>query len=414
MKSKVRKIGFLIALLVLVAATLTACQLNATIDEKLDKYGLSAQITYHANGGRINGNETLYFADVYYKEGSKALNLGIDEKNGSLSVVRENYSFIGWYYPAKNADGSIQYTNEEKDEVVLSDEEFDFSSYRAKTGDEIHLYALWMAEQQVNYLLAPEDKIDNKLVIGDKTYLANVNDADNRLREEKFDSQISISKPKDPFNGKATNYTFVEYYTDAECTNPVKWPVKRTGESTDIIIYAKYLPSEWKAVRTASEFSKIFSAMNNTGKYYILNDIDGKGMTIDVKANATFSGVIEGNGYTISNVTFNNAKLQNSNVASIFGRIISGAKIANITLKDCKTNFKANTNSNIYAYYFAESIADDATIANVKIDGGELFVNTLSEGSSWLNSAESTPLCNGGEDRLTIVKAPALTDKNEY
>lgn len=411
MKSKVRKIGFLIALLVLVAATLSACQLNDTLEDKKEEFNLNAVISYHANGGRIEDNENLLFANIYYRAGDKAMNLGIDQiTDGNCSVVRSNYTLEGWYYPARNADGSIIYEDEQGDIAQLGNK-FDFSTYTIKENDDIVLYANWLRNQKVNYLLAPEDKIDNKLVVGENVYTV----GGTPVSESNFDRYSSIGEPTmDPLFGEAKNYTFVGYYTDAECTVPAKWPIKRTADGTDTNVYVKYLPSDWTVISTVNDLYKMFGKTVNTGKYYLKNNIDGKGMDINVAASATFSGMIEGNGYTISNVTFNNAKLQNSNVASIFGRIISGAKIANITIKDCGTNFKANFNSNIYAYYFAESIADDATITNVKIDGGELFVNTLSEGSSWLNNADNAPLCNGGEDRLTIVNAPTLSHVDEY
>lgn len=419
MNSKAKKICLLAVMLVILATILTACQLNDTLEDKLNQYGLSAKITYYANGGSVNGNNSLSSAELYYKEGSKAYNAGIDDKtDGTFSVSRENYSFIGWYYPQKNGDGSLKYN--EKTNLVELGEAFDFENYVAKSGDAIELYAKWAKNQSIKYVLASEVLIGDKLVYEDDakdtiTKLAYKDIADGEdentyvIASEDFGIYEYVNERSgDPLGGLATNYSFVGYYSDAECQNPVKWPIYRTDEERDIIVYAKYLPSEWTVVSTADEFASIFSKEDNTGKYYIKNDIDGTGKTVTLKANATFNGVLNGNGFSVSNFTFN-GNVNNYARASIFGDIAENAEIKDITFNNTNVSFVASRNANITVYFFASDIEDDANITNVVINGGNMEVFLTNGTPTWLNSTETCPLYNGSERQgITVVEMPTL------
>lgn len=416
MNSKAKKICLLAVMLVILATILTACQLNDTLDDKLDKYNLKAKITYYANGGTVNGNNALDSAELYYKEGDKVFNAGIDEKtDGTFSVTRENYSFIGWYYPQKNGDGSLKYNA--KTNLVELGEAFDFKNYVAKSGDEIELYAKWAKNQSIKYVLASETLIDNKLVYEDSNkntitkyaYRKIADDEDENeyenayvIKSEDFGIYEYVSeRGKDPLGGTAKNYTFVGYYSDAECKTPVKWPIYRTDAEEDIVVYAKYLPSEWTVIKTRDEFAKIFTKTNadsnltNNGKYYIKDDIDGMGTKIAIKSNTSFKGVIYGNGFTVSNFTFQNIAVGNLEETSIFGNIASEAVIKDITLKDIDVNFYASRSANINVYVFANEIDENATISNVALNGVNVKININSGNASWMNRAESCPLYNG-------------------
>lgn len=419
MNSKARKICLLVVMLVLFASILTACQLNDTLEDKLDKYDLKAKITYHANGGNVNDTIGLNSAAVYYKEGDKVYNMMVDKKtDGTLSVSRDNYTFVEWCYPQTNEDCSLKYND---DDLVELGDAFDFSSYVAKDGDSIDLYAKWVKNQSVQYLLATEDMINNKLVYTDNNQTITVN-AGECVSVEPFEKSYIEEKTMDPLMKKAEDYSFVGYYYDAECKNPVKWPIESTNEDKDITIYVKYVPSEWTVIKTATEFAsifgeqsdkddKVFSAYESiTGKYYIRNDIDGTDITIKDAKDVTFSGVIMGNGFTVSNFTFQNDSVASYSSVSMFGDIESGSVIENITFKDINVSYKANNKAKILAYFFAGDIKDDATISNVAIDGGTMTVNLVNPSTMWLNEAETCPIYNGN-DKITITAAPTLEVK---
>lgn len=415
MASKVRKVCLLIAVLLIVTATLTACHFGNTLEGDIEKYDLKAKITYHGNGGFINDNDALEYAYVYYKEGDNAFNIGTDTLvSGTLFIKRENYTLLGWYYPAKNDDGTLKYTDEEKG-IVAVDKEFDFANYKAKEGDDIDLYALWLPNQKVEYILAAEESINNQLVVGDKTYTV----GGEALKIEDFGTKDSISQPsKDPFFGAvADNYTWAGYYEDPECTIPVTWPVHRTTEEGNIKIYAKYLSKDWTVINNADDFLAIFGAKatstskyyvgneNVSGKYYIAKDITFGTDYLQVAPNSTFSGVIRGNGHTLSGLKVQTFRV--SSTISLFGNVTSGAKIEDIILQNCNVSYTLANNAYINAYLFASSIDEGATISNVVIDGGSIKVNAGATGALWINkSTNIVELINAGtlHSGITVAK----------
>lgn len=70
------------------------------------------------------------------------------------------------------------------------------------------------------------------------------------------------------------------------------------------------------------------------GYYELLGNIDATGITISHSGGGYFTGLFEGNGYTVSNLTIAPA-------SSLFGKLYAGAKIANFGLKNLKAT-KAN------------------------------------------------------------------------
>ncbi len=393
MKSRAKRTSLLIVLLVIVAMMLTACKLNDTLEDKLDQYNLSALITYHVNGEgcKVSGSESFNSADIYYQAGAKAFNVG-EDTTVDFSITRENYALVGWYYPATNEDGSVKYIDKEKDIVELG-EKFDFSTYVAKSGDKIDLYAKWAKNQGIVYVLASEETIENRLVYGDKTY-----EAGDVLKNEGFGIYEYIDMPTgDPFDGKA-GYAFVGYYSDAECKKPLSGRVNRTGEEEDIKIYVKYLPSDWIVIKDGADFAKIFSATD--GKYYIANNIDGNGAEeIKVSANATFSGIIRGNGYTIANFKFKNGSIKSFDDISVFGEITSSAEISDITFHGLNVSFSASMQ--FYAYFFASKIQDGAKISNVTIDGG-----TMKKHNNWVNNESDGWIIGTAHEGIKISQEP--------
>lgn len=393
MNSRVKKTSLLIILLVIVAMMLTACKLNDTLEDKLNENNLVAKITYHVNGEgcKVSGNETFNSADIYYQAGSKAFNVGVDT-TVDFSITRENYNLSGWYYPATNEDGSVKYIDKEKDIVELGNP-FDFSTYVAKSGDEIDLYAKWSKNQGIVYVLATEEMIGNQLVYGEKTY-----EAGDVLKNEDFGIYEYIDIPNgDPFGGKS-GYTFVGYYSDAECKTPLPGRVNRTGEEEDVKIYVKYLPSDWTVIDDDTDFANIFSATD--GKYYIVKDLDGtKVNEITLSANATFSGIIKGNGHTIANFKFKNGTIIDFDTLSVFGEITSGAEISDITFRGLNVSFSANRKQ-FEAYFFASKIQDGAKISNVTIDGGTMEVKSklwLNENDGWVIGTAHEGITVGSE-----------------
>lgn len=397
MNSRVKKASLLIVLLVIVAMMLTACQLNDTLEDKLTENDLVAKITYHVNGegSKVGQNSTFKTADMYYQAGSKAFNIGVDECV-EFNITRDNYTLAGWYYPATNEDGSIKYIDEENDIVELGDA-FDFSTYVAKSGDVIDLYAKWFKDQGLVYVLVADDLDNNQLVYGENTY----EEGDVLKNEEFYNGYINLPT-EDPLNlngDTRSGYTFVGYYEDAECRVPCSGRVDSTGEEEDVKIYAKYLPSGWTVIKNPSDFEKIFAVTDKeiNGKYYIANDIDGKDEdAITIFAGTQFKATIKSNGFTVSNFKFTSDTLSpiKRETVSIFGDITSDAIIRDITFSNFNVSV-ISTKARFYAYFFASEIDKDATISNVFIDGGTMDATS----SNWGNKSD---WIGAGHDGITV------------
>lgn len=418
MTSRLKKIVLVIGLLILASTLLTACQLGTTLEAEKEKFGVDAVITYHGNGGFINAINTQSYADVYYNEGSLAMNVGTDQVvNGTFFVERANYTLVGWYYPELDDENNLVY-EDAKNEIVKIDETkpFDFKNYRVAAGDDIDLYAYWLPNQKLEYVLAAESSIDNTLIVKDEMYVAG-----DIIRLEDFRTSTKIYAPTpDPLLGAATGYNFAGYYWDEQCTDPVTWPIARTNSGSNLRIYVKYLSLDWTVIANASDLSKLFGNKTNNGKFFIKNDInvtsdsivgsDNTSKYITLVANSSFSGEIRGNGHTISGLYVRNRAVANSEAVSLLGSIESGARISDLTIKDFKIEFYANSDASIEAYLFASTISEGASISNVKIDGGELLIRTQN-GASWSNQQELAPICKGGCDGISVVAQPQINHK---
>lgn len=399
MNSRVKKASLLIVLLVIVAMMLTACQLNDTLEDKLTENDLVAKITYHVNGdgGKVGQNSTFKTADMYYQAGSKAFNIGVDECK-EFNITRDNYTLAGWYYPATNEDGSIKYIDEENDIVELGDA-FDFSTYVAKSGDAIDLYAKWFKDQGLVYVLVADDLPDNQLVYGGNTY-----EEGDVLKNEEFYNGYIYLPDGDPLNLNGdTGYTFVGYYEDAECRVLRSGRVDSTGEEEDVKIYAKYLPSGWTVIKNPSDFEEIFAVTDKeiNGKYYIADNIDGKDEdAITISAGTKFNATIKGNDFTISNFKFTSDTLSpiKRETVSIFGDITSDAQISDITFSNFNVSV-ISTKARFYAYFFASEIDEGADISDVIIDGGTMDATS----SNWGNKSD---WIGAGHDGITVNNPP--------
>lgn len=381
MISKAKKTVLLALVMIGVLCFFAGCQFGPTLEGEKNKYDLSALITYHANGGTFNNNKD--YADLWYKDGSYALNVGLVSVKGDISVTYSNHTLEGWYFAQTDENGDVVYTDDTKTTVKLGDR-FDFKTALQK-GDQIHLYAHWVADQQLKFLLASEESIGNKLAYGDVTF--NVGDV---LNAQYFDASGRIEQPSlDQITqsyDSPDGYVFAEYYYDEECTSPVIWPVNRSeSEEVDSVsVYVKYLSDEWTVVKSANDLKKMFGVnAASDGKYFIKNNIETSYSYTKITANvnATFSGEIRGNGYTISGVSFTQAKVGAGESVSLFGKIAATAKIFDLTLKDFKLEFTANEGASVNAYFLASEIETGATIKNLTVDGGSMRVR-LYEGTT--------------------------------
>jgi hypothetical protein len=99
-------------------------------------------------------------------------------------------------------------------------------------------------------------------------------------------------------------------------------------------------------LRTKNDVKTLFSskAENSETKFYLSNSIDAENVTVYPRAK--FAATLEGNGYTISNLTLQSTLSQTS-VSALFGNIQETATIKDITFADLTVTYNSRPNMGI-------------------------------------------------------------------
>ncbi|MBQ8374063.1 MAG: hypothetical protein IJX98_00620 [Clostridia bacterium] len=400
MTKKIKNIILSALVCLFTGALLTACNSAQTKQDIMDEYDLTTTVTYYANGGDLGMGSTQ--KTLYYAGSQLALNIGEQTtSSGTVQISRGNYEFLGWYLIATNEDGSLKtQVNPESNqtEYVLTDEKMDFSS----PVGEHRTYCIGAKWQRIEvvkvYMLCGESE-----TIQAEVWETNDDgEAQAVLKSYQNGSHIldySYDKGKDVMTeitaGPLENsmyLTFVAYYADAAGTTPVSWPIEKRGDGTSVEIYAKYLPEVWSILKTKEDVKNNLFLSTFAGKAYLLNDIDCSGLT--VSRISKFSGTLEGNRHTISNLnvsyslTVQNDKL--SSKVAAFGAFTEKAVMRDIKIENMTVQFTVASSSIQLpeAYYFASEIASAESFENVTIEGGGLTMLQQSDGA--FNNAQAT------------------------
>lgn len=364
---------------------LGGCTLGESLDDYMQEYNLTAQVTYYANGGEFENKKTQ--KNIYYEEGNKALNI-VEETvlvSGSLAISRKDYVFAGWYHIQTTANGELIYEDEEAGTFKLG-KEVDFSKPLSE-GDQWNIAAKW----------ATASKVIVQLVCDEGQTLVSADDATksfkngDQLRTISYSSTGKAIKPSgDPVKIKDSTHTFAEYYVDEACTTPVKWNLDKQDE--DVTIYAKYITGNWEIVKENIDLVEMFANTDATKKYWILNDIDfeNSGMSM-----SELNFEIQGNGHTIINVSVTKGQIGAGESVSMFGKIAQTAKIENLIFENVTVSYTAKTAVSFSTYLVFTELVSGATINNVEIKGNISFTVNGPNGYTISNNLENN-LCFGG------------------
>ncbi len=348
---------------------LGGCTVRESLEDALSSRDLTAQVTYYSNGGEFEG--TPERKDMYYKEGSKALNIGVvNPSNGTASISRNNYDFAGWYYAVLDGEGNPTFEDSEK-KVYKLGEKVDFS-VALQSGDHWQVVAKWSMKVVLNVKLVLEDReaeIPVDVKEGEEARSYKHGDI---VQTRQYSTAGEIVNPKDgtePFKKKGSGYTFVEYYMDEDCTQLVSWPLKKEdGQAEDAVIYARYIEGDWTVIRNYMDVNTMFSSFGQGKKFFLAKDVDASKVTYSPQTNASFIDELQGNGYTISNLKLSNKSLKAGAVVSLFGKIAATAKIENLKLSGLQMEYTFST-SPVEMYFAFTSIEAGATVSNVQLSG---------------------------------------------
>ena len=313
----------------------------------------SARAIFHLEGGTCK-NSYSKISYVYNFNGTFLDTLIFDpneiEENDNDKVKMSGYHIEGWYRTkTTNADGSVTYSDK-----------WDFSNDRM-TIDGVELYAKWEENRTYKYELYYKDE-----VTGEDIYLDGV-----VVKEgSKFDDILLKNKT-------VKGYTSLGYLD--EHGNPWNSNFTHPGGDADLTIkvFLNLVKGEYTVVRNARQFKNAISRNQNV---YLMNDIDFDG---DALVFNSYSGLIEGNGYTISNfeIDYNDQKsglkgdLEDPSSPANFLYVslffeLKGAIIQNINFSDVIVDI-ATRNPQIKNIVFAALTikAENTTINNVTFTG---------------------------------------------
>lgn len=352
----------------LAAACLFAgCKDRATMEDLFNDLDLTSKVTYYANGGEFEDRETTKV--MGYRDGSRVLNLGIDEivSSDKVTVSYSEHTIIGWY-EVEMQDGKPVYLDEGRGIVKLTDKAVSFDE-PIDADEEWHIGMKWKEYAKINFKLVCENP-EETLTVDDDTEEGTQYKNGDVIKTRSFfygpfrETNVAQVKIKD------NSHTFFAYYTDEACTQLLSEEVAEQEE--DLTVYAKYLTGNWSVVRTKSEFEVAYAKMGapmskRTAGLYLANDIDCTGVKVSPVAN--FQNSFKGNGYTLSNLTVEQTRIVGGQTVSLFGNVMETAVIENVTFENLSINLKTMNNAAFYAYFAFTSLAGEAKAENVKLSG---------------------------------------------
>lgn len=324
-------------------------------------YGVKGQGTavFYLEGGSCkNSKDRISY--VYNFDGSKFATHIIDpnviEKDPINHIIKSGYHIEGWYQnKIEHPDGSVEYTDKwdfEKDTMTI---------------DGVTLYAKWEINRIYAYELCYYDEQGNEQIL---------------------DSYVASEGEK--FNAIFLDNTTVEGYTTLGYMNAdgSKWDDNFThpGGDSDVTIkvYLNLIKGEYAIVKT---YRQLRSAISKNQNIYLLNDIDYDGDEICFDS---YSGIILGNGYKISNflVDYDSSKsglqgalddLKGSSdhlYISLFFEL-KDVEIKDLTFEnviiDIDTNYRQIKNLIVAPLAI---VADNVKLENVKYSGEIIFTKT--------------------------------------
>ncbi|MBD5584681.1 MAG: hypothetical protein HDQ88_06335 [Clostridia bacterium] len=393
-KLKILIIALLGAIATICVCVVAGCKINYSVDEYREKFNVPAQVTYFLNGvgGTFKGNNK-YVQDLYVSDGSTAFDIGTGVLlSGSTGMEgQQGYNFTGWYECETDSSGTPLYkdgTSYSKADGFKTDKggmmrkatPYDFNT-KLKNGDHIYLCGDWYEDARVHFkLISVNEAVDGyKYPITKEsiTYTKNNEKQTVKIGEELIgysqiiDRGVGLDKPSSS-SLSIPGYTFVGFYEDEAGTKEfdgwkINYPDNPSAENNDIWLYAKYMEGEWTFVNNVTQVRTMFSATGSSGNYYLMQDIDCS-TTTTIKNASKFTGHIQGNGYTISNINITQDRVGNSKV-SLFGDIGSIAIIENVTFENVNLNVTVVSNATADVYFLANSVDANATISNVTVQG---------------------------------------------
>ncbi len=320
--------------------------------------GTGKAVFYLEGGICQNTNERVSY--LYEFDGTKVSTLIVDpnvlETDVQDQIVKNGYHIEGWYQTkTENLDGTVEYSDK-----------WDFANDKM-TIDGVTLYAKWEINRLYTYELYYKDSSGKDVLL----------DSYEVKEGEKFYDLFMDNKEVEGFTSLG--------YLDEE-GNAWNNSFTHPGGDSDLAIkiYLDLIEGDFTVVKTYRQFT---SALSKGENIYLMNDIDfdEKDMCFD-----SYSGIILGNGYKITNfeVDYDTSRnglqgsLDDLKGSSDHLYIALFFELKDATIKDLTFEnviIDVNTNYSQIKYLIIAPlaiVASNTTLENVTLSGSITFTKT--------------------------------------
>ena len=375
------------ALLVITLTFLSGCAEESTPYEINDTDSYNVSVKYDANGGFFTTNTSVIVDSYNVSDMAVDANgmaqialLSPDNAlrgNDAFAAVNNGYFLAGWYSQrteTTDSQGNTVYTyagkwDFEKDLLAVDPGQPHTSQEPVLT-----LYAAWVPLFEIEFV-----DLDSGETLGNYTF--------NPLEVEAIQMPAwneetgAIEMYRFPTK---SGCTFEGAYYDEQGTETVETETlihtgtvdEATGTATgsSMKVYTSWTEGEWYHIYNVEQFLENASV---SGSYVIHADLDFAGAIWPTSLMyGNYSGTIEGNGHTFSNIEV--TQTNNSKVNSgLFGYLTETARVTDLNLENVTFTIQAGTRVSGASFgLLAGTISGDAVVENLTISNSLLQIDS--------------------------------------
>ena len=333
-------------------------------------------VTFDMNGGTLDYGTSTTNTQIKYAYEPKTYVLDVVE-DLQYELTKSGYVFTGWY----------------TSESCNPADKWDFDG-RVIEAEELTLYAGWEKAIVYSYTLYYVDG-ESEVSLGSYNVKAG----------EKFDDWRKYAQKRDGF-------TAMGFYTDKELTQ--EWDsttVHPGGESDlDIPVYVKYITGKWTLVNNLAALRNAVASNNNV---YLTADIDCAGEILNNSSSGfggSYSGIFEGNGYSIKNFAVKKTSQKFLPQCAIFSTLADGAEVRNVNFESVTYDMSDVDLENVREVKFALLAveAGNVKVENVTVSGTATtnYTGELPKAESAFYSVieETEPVVDGFTFSVSVVR----------
>lgn len=364
----------------------TACSNEDNPYAVNNKAGYNFSVRFDANGGMFTTN-TAQIVDSYNlselpvnADGKVEVALiapdnSLRGQTEAFNASRAGYFLAGWYTQrtenGTDSNGNVIYTYSGRWDFANDTLKVDPNASYSADEPYVTLYAAWVPLFEIRFV----DLATNEQV-GVYTYNPM------NVTEVKVPKWNEETGAVDMFKfTKRNGYTFNGAYYDADATQAATELVQHPGvldlatgtaDVTTMNVYVDYMEGDWYRIYTAQQLKE---NANPFGHYEICADLDFADVVWpSLFSSGNFSGSINGNGHTISNVTITTTRSQAN--AGLFGAVAEEASIADVTFANVTLTLNVQIIKGAPTYGLLAGSAANGVFTNVALESGLLQIDS--------------------------------------